>query len=130
MSAGFPNGFLTIFPAVRGKLTPSPVVGLALGVFRLDSDAIGTFTLRLRNLVAGSRVRVETQASGVTLDEFVASAADQDRTLSLYASGNANNDIRIKVRHASGTPAYRPFETLAVAQLGVVTVFVSQELDE
>lgn len=104
---------------------------LSTGVFRFDTDPIGITTLRLRNVVAGSRVRVEAAGDGATLDEYVASGADtEDRTLSLYASGNPRNYLRIKVRNASSSPAYRPFESQATAQLGVVTVFVFQEPDE
>lgn len=75
-------------------------------------------------------MRVET-LSGEFMDEYLAdSSGSQDRALPLYASGNPLNSLRIKVRNASGTPAYRPFETQATAQLGVVTVFVFQEPDE
>ena len=105
--------------------------GASFGLFRFSTDAIGVFTLRFRNLVEGSRVRAEVVSTGETLDEFVATAdATQDRTLSLYASGNPRNDLRIKVRKASESPAYRPFESQATAQLGTVTVYVFQEPDE
>lgn len=115
----------------RGFISPVLSHGVSLGVFRFPTDAIGIFTLRFRNLIEGSRVRVEATGDGTTLDEFVATAAlIQDRTLSLYVSGSALNDLRIKVRNASGTPAYQPFESQAVAQLGTVTVFVFQEPDE
>ena len=130
----------TLFPAssgvtggavTRGRLSPILSNGASFGLFRFPTDAIGTFTLRFRNLVAGSRVRTEVASTGETLDEFVATAdATQDHTLSLYASGNPRNDLRIKVRKASESPAYRPFESQATAQLGTVTVYVFQEPDE
>lgn len=126
--------FFAPVKAITGRIAPSlRSTGhiQSLGRFRLPNDPVGVFTLRFRNLVAGSRVRVEAAGSGATLDEFVASgAATEDRTLSLYASGNSLNDLRIKVRNASGVPAYRPFESQATAQSGIVTVFVFQELDE
>jgi hypothetical protein len=85
----------------------------------------------MNNLVSGSRVRVESVDQGIQIDEFTASGApSEDRTLPLYASGNPRNSLRIKVRNASSSPAYRPFETQALAQLGVVLVYVFQEPDE
>ncbi len=115
----------------RGQIAPILCCGASFGLFRFSTDPVGVFTLRFRNLVEGSRVRVEAAGDGTTLDEFVATAASiQDRTLSLYVSGSTLNDLRIKVRNASGVPAYKPFESQAVAQLGTVTVFVFQELDE
>ena len=126
----FPSGLGGV-AVTRGRLSPVLSGGAAFGLFRFPTDAIGIFTLRFRNLVEGSRVRVEAADDGTTLDEFVATADTvQERTLSLYASGNSLNEIRIKVRNASGAPAYRPFESQAVAQNGVVTIFVFQEPDE
>lgn len=116
---------------IRGRISPVLLMGASFGLFRFSTDAIGNFTLRFRGLIEGSRVRVEAAGDGTTLDEFVATADTvQERTLSIYASGNSLNDLRIKVRNASGVPAYKPFESQAVAQLGTVTVFVLQELDE
>lgn len=100
------------------------------GLFRLPNDPLGTFTMRLTNLVVGSRVRVEDLSGGTELDSFVATAAEHDRTLQRYTSGNPLNNLRIKVRKASEAPAYRPFETQAVAQAGTVSVYVFQEPDE
>ena len=131
MSFGIPNTVWSVFPQSRGKIVPGVFGGSALGVFRFSTDPVGTFTLQFRGIVEGSRVRVETAAEGITLDEFVSTASEiESRTLSLYASGNTRNNMRIKVRNASGVPAYKPFEPQAVAQLGTVTVFVFQELDE
>lgn len=128
MNPAIPHPFMTFVPATRGR-TFAAHVG-ALGVFRLPSDPTGVFTLRLKNLVVGSRVRIETVAEGHELAAFVATAADHDCALDLYASGSPFNDLRIKVRKASDAPTYRPFESQAVAQAGVVTVYVLQESDE
>ena len=126
----FPSGLGGV-AVTRGRMSPVLSGGSSFGLFRFPTDSIGIFTLRFRNLVEGSRVRVEAAGDGTTLDEFVATADSiQDRTLSLYASGNLLNDLRIKVRKASESPAYRPFETQATAQLGTVTVYVFQEPDE
>lgn len=129
MSACIPTPMLMLLPSERGKST-AILNGSSMGPLRLSTDPIGIFTLRLNNVVDGSRVRVET-LSGASLDEYVADASGvQDRVLDLYASGNPLNNLRIKVRNASATPTYRPFETQATAQLGYVIVFISQELDE
>lgn len=126
----FPSGLGGV-AAARGRIAPVMSGGCSFGLFRFSTDATGVFTLRFLNLVEGSRVRTEVVSTGETLDEFVATAdATQDRTLSLYASGNPRNDLRIKVRKASESPAYRPFESQATAQLGTVTVYVFQEPDE
>ena len=131
MSVCYPGFSVTVAPGPRGVSFPvGPQISSA-GINRLPTDPVGTFTLQFRGIVEGSRVRVETAAEGITLDEFVSTASEiENRTLSLYASGNPRNNLRIKVRNASGTPAYVPFESQAVAQLGTVIVYVFQEPDE
>ena len=115
----------------RGKASPVMSSGTSFGLCRFTSDPVGIFTLRFRNLVAGSRVRVEAADTAEQFDEFIASGdSTQLRSLLLFPSGNPRNDLRIKVRKASESPAYRPFESQATAQLGTVTVYVFQEPDE
>ena len=115
----------------RGRASPVMSSGTSFGVCRFTSDPVGVFTLRFRNLVAGSRVRVEAADTAEQFDEFIASGdSTQLRSLLLFPSGNPRNDLRIKVRKASESPAYRPFESQATAQLGTVTVYVFQEPDE
>ena len=130
MSGALPSAAVTLFPITRGKSLPG-LGEYSNGAVRFSTDPVGIFTLQFRGIVEGSRVRVETVAEGSTLDEFVSTASEiENRTLSLYASGNPRNNLRIKVRNASGTPAYVPFESQAVAQLGTVIVYVFQEPDE
>ena len=115
----------------RGKTSPVMSSGTSFGLCRFASDPVGIFTLRFRNLVEGSRVRVEAADTAEQFDEFIASGdSTQLRSLLLFPSGNPRNDLRIKVRKASESPAYRPFESQATAQLGTVTVYVFQEPDE
>lgn len=115
----------------RGKTSPVMSSGTSFGLCRFASDPVGIFTLRFRNLVAGSRVRVEAADTAEQFDEFIASGdSTQLRSLPLFPSGNPRNDLRIKVRKASESPAYRPFESQATAQPGTVTVYVFQEPDE
>ncbi len=132
MTVLIPSPYGVVGGAVtRGRASPVMSSGTSFGVCRFTSDPVGIFTLRFRNLVEGSRVRTEVASTGETLDEFVATAdAAQDHTFLLYVSGNPRNDLRIKVRKASESPAYRPFESQATAQLGTVTVYVFQEPDE
>ena len=117
-----------LHPSVRGRVTPTLMGFYSLQ--SLPSDPAGTYSLRLQNIIPGSRYRVETLSQGVTLSEGVADSSSVILTLQLYATGSPYNDLRIKVRNASGVPAYKPFQSQAVAQLGTVTIFVFQEPDE
>ena len=128
MSYSIPNCTLTISPSARGKIVPA--LGVAMGVFRWPADAIGTFYLTLTNVVIGSRIHIETQGAGTTLHDSVADATDETITLSAYASGSPYNALRIKVRKGTGSPTYKPFETLATAIVGAQSIYVGQIPDE
>ena len=130
MSAAIPNGRLTIIGAGRGKLVPANVGGLSLGVSRWPTDPIGTFALELTNVVIGSRIHIETQGDGTTLHDSVADATSETISLSAYASGSAYNALRIKVRKGTGSPTYKPFETLATAIVGAQSIYIGQIADE
>ena len=130
MSAAIPNGRLTIIGAGRGILVPANVGGLSLGVSRWPTDPIGTFSLTLTNVVVGSRIHIETQGDGTTLHDSVADATSETISLSAYASGSAYNALRIKVRKGTGSPTYKPFETLATAIVGAQSIYVGQIPDE
>lgn len=94
------------------------------------TDPLGVFTLTLTNVVVGSRVNVSLQAAGTILYDDTAAASTVVITLSGYAPGSPNNDLRIKVRNASGSPTYKPYETLTTALVGSTSIYVSQILDE
>ena len=128
MSAGIPSPSWQFMGLSRGKTITS--VGVSLGVCRLPTDPIGTFALTLTNVVVGSRIHIETQGDGTTLHDSVADSADETIVLSAYASGSAYNDLRIKVRKASESPTYKPYETLATAIAGSASIYVSQIPDE
>ena len=130
MSAAIPNGRLTIIGAGRGILVPANVGGLSLGVSRWPTDPIGTFALELTNVVIGSRIHIETQGDGTTLHDSVADATSETISLSAYASGSAYNALRIKVRKGTGSPTYKPFETLATAIVGAQSIYIGQIADE
>ena len=126
--AGIPTPHLQMFPIGRGNVVD--MAAFAIGVCRLDTDPIGNFTLTLNNVVIGSRIHIETQGDGTTLHDSVADATDETIVLSAYASGSAYNDLRIKVRKASESPTYKPYETLATAISGSASIYVSQIPDE
>ena len=128
MSAGIPTPGLQMFPAARGKTISRG--GVSLGVCRLPTDPIGTFSLTLTNVVVGSRIHIETQGDGTTLHDSVADATSETISLSAYASGSPYNALRIKVRKASSAPTYKPFETLATAIVGAQSIYVGQIADE
>ena len=130
MSAAIPNGRLTIIGAGRGKLVPANVGGLSLGVSRWPTDPIGTFALELTNVVIGSRIHIETQGDGTALHDSVADTANETINLSTYAAGSPYNALRIKVRKGTGSPTYKPFETLATAIVGAQSIYVGQIPDE
>ena len=128
MSAGIPTPGLQMFPAARGKTISRG--GISIGVCRLPTDPIGTFSLTLTNVVIGSRVHVEKQGDGTTLHDSVADATSETISLSAYASGSPYNALRIKVRKGTGSPTYKPFETLATAIVGAQSIYVGQIADE
>ena len=130
MSAAIPNGRLTIIGAGRGILVPANVGGLSLGVSRWPTDPIGTFALELTNVVIGSRIHIEAQGDGTALHDSVADTANEMINLSTYAAGSPYNALRIKVRKGTGSPTYKPFETLATAIVGAQSIYVGQIPDE
>ena len=114
------------------ELGPRPVAGIGpvIGRMRLPTDPIGVFTLTLTNIVIGSRIHIETQGDGTTLHDSVADATDETISLSAYAAGSPYNALRIKVRKGTGSPTYKPFETLATAIVGAQSIYVGQIPDE
>ena len=102
----------------------------SFSVQRFPTDPIGTFSLTLTNVVVGSRIHIETQGDGTTLHDSVADATDETISLSAYTSGNPYNALRIKVRKGTGSPTYKPFETLATAIVGAQSIYIGQIADE
>ena len=93
---------------------------------RLPSDPAGVVSLTLTNVVPGSRYRVERQSDGSPVTEGVAASSTVVLTLDYYATGNANNDLRIKVRKGTSAPLYKPYETLATIGADDQSVYVAQ----
>lgn len=115
---------LAVIPATRG-----PMVATASGFVgrqRLADDSVGTFTLTLTNLVVGSVVRIEIASTGVEVETRTADTTTEVFSVPAYSAGNANNDLRIKVRKGSAAPLYKPHETLATALVGSGSVYIAQ----
>jgi hypothetical protein len=109
-----------------GLLGIEPVgASSTIGVKRLPTDSIGTFVLTLTGLVVGSAIRVETQA-GALIEYRVAASSTEAFNAPAYSPGDAQNDLRIKVRKGTAAPFYIPYETLATAAVGAQSIFVSQ----
>ena len=119
---------IVALPTLRGRQYSS--AGGFLSAARLATDPIGTFTLTLTNVVVGSRVNIAPVTGGSVLYDGVAASSSVVVPLSVYAPGNPSNDLLIKVRSASGSPTYIPYETQADAVVGEQSIFVSQILDE
>ena len=125
---GIPSPDFQFFTLGRGR---SVHLGdVALDVCRWPTDPIGTFFLTLTNVVIGSRVHVERQGDGMAVYDAVAAASDVTITLNAYAPGNVNNALRIKIRKGTGSPTYRPFETLVTAVVGAQSIYIGQIADE
>ena len=121
--------FVTCFPSGRGYVNQFGGAN-ASGVFAFPTDPIGAFALTLANVVIGSRIHVETQGDGTTLHDSVADTANETINLSTYAAGSPYNALRIKVRKGTGSPTYKPFETLTTAIAGAQSIYVGQIPDE
>ena len=128
MTAAFPTPPLTVCAVARPKVFQ--MGGLVVGVSAWATDPIGTFLLTLTNVVIGSRIHIETQGDGTALHDSVADTTDETIALSAYASGSPYNALRIKVRKGTGSPSYKPFETLATAIVGAQSIYVGQIPDE
>jgi hypothetical protein len=128
--SSIPNGRLTISGLSRGRTVPLGVSGASFGIARWPTDPVGTFALTLTNIVIGSRIHIETQGAGVAVHGSVAATADVTINIPTYSYGNPSNALRIKVRKGTGTPTYKPFETLATANVGAQSIYVGQIPDE
>lgn len=111
------------------KRTVLVAPGGTYGVTREPTDAVGTFSLTLRNLVPGSAVQVQT-AAGAPLYNATAAGTVLLVPLTAFAPGSALNDLQVKVRKGSAAPFYQPWSTQVQAEPGAASIFVSQTPDE
>lgn len=115
-------------------LGAKPVSGALFGRQRLDTEAVGTFTLTLKNVVVGSRYRIarsgdNSLATPTANAEGLAGSADVSVTLDYYSAGSGNNNLKIDVRKGTAAPKYKPFQTFATAAAGAVLAYCAQEAD-
>lgn len=108
--------------------------GEVLSIERLPNEPLGTMTLTLTGIVAGSRYRIERQGDGSLATptanaEGVAAGSSVAITLDYYGSGSASNDLRIKVRKGTSAPKYQPFETLATVGAAPQSAYIAQVVD-
>lgn len=119
---------VSILPLTRGRFHVAN--GQALAKQALPTDPIGSFFLTLTNVVVGSAIQIEDQAGTTTLYNGTAATSSPTIALYAYAAGSSLNDLRIKVRKGSGSPFYRPWETLATAAVGAQSIYVAQVKDD
>ena len=124
MSGCIPNGNLTVISASRGKMTTCPM-GLSLGVCRLPTDPVGTTTVTFDGVNEGSEIRVYlpdgTESAGVETCD-----ANHVLTWQVYASGSANNTVRVVIVHT----AYKIKEFTYTSHIGAQSIPVQQEPDK
>ena len=84
--------------------------------------------LTLTNVVTGSRVHVSDQAGTVTHYDDIAAASTVVITQAIY--GDSRDNWRIRVRNASSSPSYQPYETLMTASAGSSSLYIAQITDE
>lgn len=123
MTIGCPSPFVTKMGLTRGKIAPS-LVG-ASGMVAWPTDPIGSTTVSFDGVHAGSEIRVQlpdlSEAAGVeTCDD------NHVLTWSVYASGSANNTVRIVIVH----PDYKIKEFSYTSRVGAQSIPVQQEIDK
>ena len=120
---GIPTPALQVFSLSRGK---SVSLGwCSLGVSSWATDPIGSTTATFDGVNAGSEIRVYlpegSEAAGVE-----ACNDNHVLTWSVYASGSANNTVRIVIVH----PDYKIKEFSYTSRIGAQSIPVQQEPDK
>lgn len=123
MSAIIPTP-ITFIDTGRGYTNSLLSTG-GVGVFRLPTDPVGTTTVTFDGVNAGSEIRVylpdASEAAGVeTCDD------NHVLTWSAFASGSANNTVRIVIVHHD----YKIKEFSYTSRVGAQSIPVQQEPDK
>jgi len=101
--------------------------GIDAGPFEFDhgyGPHPASHILTLTNVVVGSRILIRDQADTTTHYNDIAAASTVEITVTVYADSRDN--WRIRVRKASESPFYQPYETLMTAAAGASSIYVSQ----
>ena len=108
----------------RGQSVPA-TNALSSGVFRRPTDPIGTTNVTFDGVNAGSEIRVylpdASEAAGVETCNN-----NHALTWNVYASGSANNTVRVVIVH----PAYTIKEFNYTSRVGAQSIPVQQEPDK
>ena len=127
MTAIMPNPGLCLSPSERGKVFGN-LGGMSTGAVRLPTDPIYFFGLTLENVVVGSRYRITRHSTGQELATGVAtSSTEVIEGIPSYSSGML---MDITIRNASGSPAYKIFDTAAYASPSGAFAYCLQQPDE
>jgi hypothetical protein len=127
MTAVYCIGNLSLAPAQTGRTASLPG-NVGVGAVRLPTDPLFFAALTLRSIVVGSRYRVTRADTGAELATGVASVSPTVLTgIPCFANPM---QVNITVRNASGTPAYRIFDTAALLTKTGADSFILQQLDE
>jgi len=121
-----PLGELTVVGFATGSGAAAHL--MSAGVFRLPTDPLFYADLTLENIVVGSRYRVTRASNGEELATGV--AASTTEVISGVPAYSNPMLIDITVRNASGTPAYRIFDTAAYLYKTGGSAYILQQLDE
>lgn len=87
-----------------------------------------THTLTLTNVVVGSSILIRDQ--GDTTTHYSGTAASSTVEISITVYSSALDNWLIKIRKASASPTYIPWETQMTATEGASSIYVSQISDE
>lgn len=130
ITTGIPGGAFVICRSATGRLEPGVGAGglMASGPFRLPTDPLFYADLTLDNIVVGSRYRVTRRSNGDELATGV--AASTSETISALPCYSNPMLVDITVRNASGSPAYRVFDTSASLSKAANSAYILQQLDE
>lgn len=120
---------------ILGKERPQYRGGAAeykdVGAFEMDfgyGPRPASHTLTLDNVIVGSRILIESQNGLTQHYNDVAATSTVDVTIQVY--GDARDNWRIRIRKASASPYYRPWNTLMTAEAGESSIYVEQQPDE
>jgi hypothetical protein len=126
MSACIPTFLGSFGVASNGKMMAGSFG--TVGKQRLPTDPLFYADLVLDNIIAGSRYRVTRKLTGAELATGV--AAGTTETISGVPCYALPMQVDITVRNASGTPAYRIFDTVASMGKGTNNAYILQQADE